>query len=89
MKNLRKLVGILALSSLFAGCAPRLMGPMMRAAVFTGAVVGTAAVVSAHRAHFHHHNCGCPRHWDGAHWVYYHEGGHEYWDAGSGVWVRY
>ncbi len=88
MKKMLALVALLGTLSLFA-CTPRMAGHLIGGAIVGAAVVGTAAVVHAeHRAHFHHVNCGCPRHWNG-HWVYYYEGGYEYWDASSGVWYRY
>jgi hypothetical protein len=80
-------VALLGLS-LATGCAPRMIGPLARAAFIGGAVVAGAAV-AAHRAHFHHYNCGCPRHFEGGRWTYYYEGSYEYWDPNAGVWYRY
>ena len=74
-----------AIMILGLGCSPR----MARTALVGAAIIGTAAVVADHAAHFHHVNCGCPRYLEGGHWVYEYQGGHEYYDAEAGVWYRY
>lgn len=88
MKKILALVALLGALSMVA-CAPRMAGHVIGGAIVGAAVVGTAAAVAHHRAHFHHVNCGCPRHWYGGRWVYYYEGGYEYWDPQAGVWYRY
>ncbi len=89
MKKILALVALLGSLTLASGCTPRMAGHLIGGAIIGAAVVGSAAVaVEHHRAHFHHHNCGCPRHWDGR-WVYYYEGGYEYYDPDAGVWYRY
>ena len=88
MKKLLTLA-LLASLSLFSACTPRMAGHLIGGAIVGAAVVGTAAAVAEHRAHFHHVNCGCPRHWNGGQWSYYYEGGYEYWDPQAGVWYRY
>jgi len=70
---------------LSTGCTPR----MARTAIVGAAVVGTAAAVAHHTAHFHHVNCGCPKYREDGRWVYHYEGGREYYDARAGVWYRY
>jgi hypothetical protein len=80
---------VVGVSMVATGCMhPRMVGPAVGAAFVGGAVVGAAAV-AVHRAHFHHYNCGCPRHWHGGRWVYYYEGSYEYWDPNAGVWYRH
>jgi hypothetical protein len=88
-KILVLVVATLLLSGLSFGCTPRMIGHVAGAALFGAAVVGTAAVVAENRAHFHHYNCGCPRHWGEGQWTYYYDGGYEYWDPNAGVWYRY
>jgi hypothetical protein len=83
------LVGLVSLAAGSTGCTPRLAGNLVGAAVLTAAVVGTAAAIAAHDAHFHHYNCGCPRHWQDGHWVFHYQGGWEYYDGQGGVWYRY
>ncbi len=90
MKKLLALVALLATISMFAACTPRMAGHVIGGAIIGAAVVGTvAAHHAAHHAHYHHYNCGCPRHWDGGRWVYYYQGGYEYYDPDGGVWYRY
>jgi len=85
MRKLLAIVALLALSTFSFGCTPR----MARAALFGAAVAGTVAAVAVSHPHFHHWNCGCPRHTDGGRPVYYYQGGYEYYDSGAGVWYRY
>jgi hypothetical protein len=81
-------VGLLALGGMTLGCTPRMFGDIARAAVFTAAVVGTAAVLAEHDAHFHGEACGCPRQWHDGHWIFYYGSGWEYYDSQNGVWYR-
>ncbi len=85
MKKALVVTLLLVLSAFTFGCTPR----MARAAFVGAAVVGTAAIVANHAAHYHHINCGCPRHHEDGRWVYSYEGGEEYYDAQAGVWYRY
>ena len=88
MKKLLTLITLLVMALFAFGCTPH----MARAALFTGAVVGTAVAAGAvahHHAHYHHYNCGCPRHYRAGRWVYYYEGSYEYYDPNAGVWYRY
>jgi hypothetical protein len=89
MKRFAAVFVAVALLGLVAGCSPRMAGHVVGAAIVTAAVVGTANAIAQHDAHFHHYNCGCPRHWHDGHWVYYYQGGWEYYDRYSGVWYRY
>lgn len=89
MRKLTALVLALAVLGMVAGCGPRLVRHAVGAAVVTAVVVGTAHAVVHHDAHFHHYNCGCPREWHDGHWVYYYQGGWEYYDPHAGVWYRY
>jgi hypothetical protein len=88
-KILLALILLASLSTFSVGCMPRMMGSMAHAALFTAAVVGTAAVIAHHDAHYHHWNCGCPHHWTDGRWTYYYEGGWEYYEPSTGVWYRY
>jgi hypothetical protein len=89
MKKLLAVVALVALSGLALGCGPRMARHVIGAAVVTAVVAGTAVAMAHHDAHFHHHNCGCPRDWQDGHWVYYYQGGWEYYDPHARVWYRY
>ena len=87
MKRVLALLALLSFGSLFSACMPRMAGHLIGAAIVGAAVVGTAVAVQ--QAHFHHWNCGCPHYWEGGRWVYYYQGGYEYYDPHAGVWYRY
>jgi hypothetical protein len=86
IKILSLVVGLLLLAGV-AGCTPRMAGAAMAGALVGATVVGVAH--AAHRAHYHHVNCGCPRYHRHGRWVYHYQGGYEYYDRHAGVWVRY
>ena len=68
---------------------PHVVGDLARGAVFTAAVLGTAAIIAAHDAHFHYETCGCARQWHEGHWVYYYNGWWEYYEPGDAAWYHY
>ncbi len=88
MKKLMVVTALLLVSALgLGGCAPRMFGALAAGAIVGAAVVGTAVAVE--HAHYHYHNCGCPRHWDHGRWVYAYQGSYEYYDPYARVWYRY
>lgn len=89
MRKLAAITCTLALLGIMSGCGPRMIRHAVGAAIVTAAVVGTAHAIAHHDAHYHYHNCGCPRQWEGGNWVYYYHGGWEYYDPHARVWYRY
>ena len=72
-----------------SACTPRLAGAFMGAAIMTAAIVGTAAILAEHDAHYHHSSCGCERQFHDGHWVYNYNDGWEYYDDHRAVWYVY
>jgi hypothetical protein len=79
------LVSLLGIGSL--NCNPRFAGSLLGAAIVTAAIVGTAAIMAAHDAHYHDEYCGHQRRYHDGRWVYYYGSHWEYYD--SGRWYYY
>jgi hypothetical protein len=87
-KNLAALVaaaGLLSAGSM--SCHPRVAANLLGAAIVTAAIVGTAAILASHDAHFHSEHCGHMRRYHEGRWVYNYNGHWEYYEGGR--WYYY
>jgi hypothetical protein len=90
MKKLAVALGLLGLLSLAsAGCHPRMVGPLVAAAIVTAAIVGSVRVLEHHDGHYHHASCGHHRRYHEGHWVYHYNGQWEYHDPYESRWYYY
>ena len=79
------MIAALVLGTLFApvSCTPRFLVRTLVAAT----IVGAAATLVAHDAHYHDAYCGHYRRWHEGQWVYYYQGRWEFHDGVS--WYAY
>lgn len=85
--QLAAFVAIGTLAAAGAACHPRVAGQLLGAAIITAAIVGTAAVLANHDAHFHDEYCGHHRRYHHGRWVYHYNGHWEYYEGGR--WYYY
>jgi hypothetical protein len=86
-RTIASLALVFSLGAGSVGCHPRVMGNLLGAAIVTAAIVGTAAVLAQHDAHFHDEYCGHARRFHQGRWVYHYNGHWEYYEGGR--WYYY
>ncbi|HEY3353665.1 MAG TPA: hypothetical protein VGQ83_10475 [Polyangia bacterium] len=100
MKRLAILGAFLGLATFNAGClghaghfhghlAGHMLGSAVQAAAVGAAILTTAAIITAHDAHFHSEGCGCARQFHEGRWVYWYGGWWEFYEPQGGAWYHY
>lgn len=86
---IRKIIVALAFGLTITGCHPHALNGVAGVAMLSAAVVGTAAILAEHDAHYHDYYCGHSRRWHNGRWVYQYDGAWEYYDPGTTRWYHY